>query len=232
MKTVFKLLIINILLIFISCQQNIESTSIQKKQGTTTSVVPATLASNNNKNEVITLATFFNEKEIAALRTIKEQFDQGISNKKVDHPLSYYYKSHAQRIRLDLFNKYPIHLNFPYNGKFDISQVEAEVQQLSFLTKKCGFQKKDDTIQYFYCFKQSSNFMDFQKAIGQENSLIKFFVEDYQSNKSITPKVKESLFMNSQEDFNFDKEEHQIIYLLYHLLVNEERIALEKVNKA
>lgn len=235
MKNVFKLIVF--LPLLVACEQKATSLPLNKELATMEET-PITSTTSSNKiltegsiPKPIPLSSFFSVSEINALQTIKKNFEKGITNEKFDRPLSYYYESHAQRLRLDLFNKFPLTLNFPYNGDFSLSEVAAQVKELSFLTQKCGFQKEDKTIQHYYCFKQSSNFMDFQKALSNENSFIDFLLKDYQSNKSLSTKVKEGILLTGDESFNFEIEEHQLVYLFYHLLINEERMALEKVNE-
>ena len=103
--------------------------------------------------------------------------------------MAYVYKDHASRMRMDYFNKYPYTLNYPYNDKFDLSLVKEEVTHLTFLTDKCGFQKKDGTAIHYYCLKNEGAFMDFMESLGADNSLIQALQEDYQNKKIFTPET-------------------------------------------
>ena len=62
------------------------------------------------------------------------------------------------------------------------------------------------------------------------NTLIASIQEDYKTNKTITNQTKQSITLNSKEDLDFTKIEHQIFYLFFHVFANEERLAVEKVN--
>jgi len=180
-----------------------------------------------NKN---LLSTFFEETELKAMFKIKEQFDLGLSGGKDIKNITRLYENHAQRMRLDLFNNFPYTLNFPYNGKFDLSDVDAlYLEQLRFINNKCGFQYANGTKSNFICLSSPSNYMEFLETIGKESSLVAFLFEDYTKNKTITNTAKQRILLDSEKELDFTKIEHQIIYLFFHVFVNEERIALEKL---
>jgi len=73
--------------------------------------------------------------------------------------------------------------------------------------------------------------MNLMQSLGKDNSLIAGLHTDYMQQKSISPTVKEQLLMNSKESLNFDKAEHQLIYMFYQILTNEERLATNKMLK-
>lgn len=173
---------------------------------------------------------FKQESELTAMQHIKHAFDEGLKGTSKNRDLPYLYKDHANRMRLDYFNKYPYTLNYPYNGKFDLSQVKQDVPSLKFLTKKCGFQVEEgDEIIHYHCFKKESNFMDFMQTLGKDNSLIANLYKDYTTQMSITQNARQLLLINSSEELDFQKEEHQLVYMFYQILINEERLAAEKI---
>jgi len=176
------------------------------------------------------LPTYFNEVELKTIYKIKEKFEFGLSGGKDIENIARLYEGHAQRMRLDLFNNFPYTLNFPYNGEFDLSQVDIPLAQLRFLNNNCGFQRQDGTKINFLCLSSPSNYTKFLGAIGEKNTLVASLLEDYTENKTITSKAKQIILLNSEEELDFTKTEHQIIYLFFHILVNEERLALEKLN--
>ena len=176
------------------------------------------------------LSQFFDPQEIKAITKIKQVFDEGLKATSKNREVSYLYEGHAQRMRMDFFNKYPYTLNYPYNDKFDLSLVEEEIPYLSFLTKKCGFQKKeDDSIIHYYCLKKEGTFINFMEALGKDNPLIANLHRDYIEKKHISQNVRQQLLMNSYEGFDFQKLEHQLVYMFYQILINEERLAADEI---
>lgn len=214
------LLISAILLLVLACTPD----AIQETKKGSIAQSTTTIISNKQWEQ------FFDSQETAAITRIKQVFDEGLKGSSKKRDLPYIYKDHAQRMRMDYFNKYPYTLNYPYNDKFDLSVVQEEIPSLSFLTKKCGFQKPDigSTIHY-YCLKKEGTFIKFLEDLGKENTLIANLHKDYTSKKHISKEVKQMLVVNSYDELDFQKPEHQLVYMLYQILINEERLAANKI---
>jgi len=73
--------------------------------------------------------------------------------------------------------------------------------------------------------------MELMQNLGKENPLIASLHTDYLQQKTISQNAKQQLLMDSQETFDFEKEAHQLIYMFYQILINEERLAVEKVKE-
>jgi len=223
--------------LLIACNQNhLEAPTEQKepieksaKEITTTS--EKVVAQNSENGSSKTLSQYFNETELAAIAAIKKTFDKGLGENSKDRGIPYLYEYHANRMRQDYFNKFPYTLNYPFNDKFDLTAVEKEVPQLTgFLTNKCGFQAGESgEIIHYYCLKNEGPFMDLMQDLGKSNALIASLHTDYMQQKSISPNVKQQLLMNSKETLDFEKAEHQVIYMFYQILINEERLAADKM---
>jgi len=210
--------------LFLTCQQDMTGPTKNKE-------LPISSKGNSQSNNKEAFYSIFKQKsEVTAINRIKHVFDEGLRGNSEKRDLAYLYKDHAQRMRLDYFNKYPYTLNYPYNGKFDLNHVKEDLPQLSFLTNKCGFQSKDGkkTVHY-YCFKKESEFMKLMETLGKDNSLIASLHNDYAAQKHISQQTRNLLLMNSYEDLDFQKKEHQLIYMFYQILINEERLAAEKI---
>ena len=175
------------------------------------------------------LNKYFSPPETAAILDIKEVFDKGLKENSKDRAISYYYEDHAQRMRLDYFNKFPYTLNYPYNDKFDLRDVATEVPQLSFLTNKCGFQNGDQEVVNYYCFKKEGRFMEFLQQLGKETPFIAVLHEDYIKQMTITQQIRQHLILDSQERLDFQQVEHQVVYMFYQILINEERLATNRI---
>ena len=228
-----KYLFINsvIFLLFLGCSPDatIQQEQETKKMAIAQSTTRPTTTPNipNNQFEQV-----FESQEEAAIGRIKKVFDKGLKGTSKNRGLPYLYKEHAHRMRMDYFNKYPYTLNYPYNDKFDLSVVKEEIPSLSFLTKKCGFQKEenDKTINiYYYCLKKEGAFINLLEDLGKENSLIVELHRDYVAKKHISKEIKQLLVMNSSDDFDFQRPEHQLVYMFYQILINEERLAANKL---
>ncbi len=190
-----------------------------------TATASATTTPTINKKQ---LGKFFAPQEATSMNRVKQVFDEGLKGVSKNRTLPELYRDHAQRMRMDYFNKYPYTLNYPYNDKFDLSLVQAEIPNLSFLNKKCGFQIGDPSAPtniYHYCLSNKGSFIDFMEDLSKENTLIANLHKDYISKKTISPEVKQLLVINSLDDLDFDKPEHQVVYMFYQILINEERLA-------
>lgn len=181
-----------------------------------------------NQSEVSKVLQF-TAKEKIAVQEVKVKFEAGIMKGTPFTKLNEAYTAHADLIRRDQFNKVPVTMTFPFNGGFDLSMIGEKVNDLSFFTKKCGFQKENGEVLNFHCLLNESNLMEMMAEEGKSNSLINSIYEDYQKSKSITNGIQQSLIMSSAEEFDFSKENHQLIYLFYQIAINEERLATEKL---
>jgi len=88
-------------------------------------------------------AKYFSDAEMQALRTIKAEFEKGLRLGKEKRTVGYAYTQHANRMRLDFFDETPVINNYPFNGAFNLAMVKQSVEQLPFVTRKCGFEAKD-----------------------------------------------------------------------------------------
>jgi len=212
-----------VLLIIISCQN--EVSTIDKVK--TTSTLPL---KESAELEIAISSSIFSEKEKNAILAIKTAFDYGLADGKEIKDYAQLYKNHAHRMRADYFNKFPYTLNFPYNDKFDLSQIKEKVKDVSFLTNKCGMQQGDKgNIIHYLCLKDRSTYMTFLTELGKKNNLIQSIVEDYKKNKSISANARHIMLLDSFETLDFKQQEHQIFYAFFQILVNEERLATDKL---
>lgn len=221
-----KSLILLVLLFIFSCQNEVEI-----KEPVTTPTIEETEEIKSTHLEGITLIkTIFLGKKAEAMLSIKQAFDTGLANGKPIEDYAKLYKNHAHRMRADYFNKFPYTLNFPFNDKFDLRQEVEATKELSFLTNKCGFQNGDTgEIIHYLCLDSESNYMTFLEQLGERNPLIQSIAEDYKKKKSITAEAKYNMLINSYEKLDFEQVDHQIFYAFFQILVNEERLAAEKV---
>jgi len=223
--------ILTLCCLLIACNQSPLDTTEAEKELTKT---PAqAITEKSEKGIPQTWTSYFTEAEVTAITAIKQTFDHGLGDNNKDRGTAYLYTYHANRMRADYFNKYPYTLNYPYNGKFDLSLVKKEMPQLTrFLTNKCGFQAGENgEVIHFYCLKDEGPLMELMQNLGKENSLIASLHNDYFQQKSISQNAKEQLLMNAKETLDFEKEAHQLIYMFYQILRNEERLAIDKVNE-
>lgn len=168
-----------------------------------------------------------NDLEVKAIYDLVHQFDALILKGK-DRDISECYTFHAHEMRLDFFNNRPFDISFPYNGKFDLSMFDAP-HLLNFLTKNCGLhnEKENKTVHY-YCLKSESKYMDYLHNISLESQLISDFCKQYLEAKVITPDMRQQMLMRSGEELDFAKPEHRFFYMLFHIMVNEEKVAYTK----
>lgn len=180
------------------------------------------------------LPDFLDEKSVEHILAIKKVFEQflcegireSVKNKNC-------YLTHAQGFSYDFLHNVPYTLNFPYDGKFEFAQMEEQAASLDFLTKNCGFQiQATGEMVNYYCMKSTGKWMDYLNHIGSTSSLIQNVRNSYAQAKTITQSIKQELVLQASNDLNFASEDHQIFYMMIHLLINEERIASEKINQS
>lgn len=170
------------------------------------------------------------EETMLALNTIKAAFDEGISQGFGDRSPAYIYEQHAIRMRMDYFDDDPYTSVFPYNGDFDLSNLTETVNKLPFMTNKCGFQNPaTKEIINYYCFNTNPTFMQYLAAVGETSGMIKRFQERYQQTKTIDADMRQAMLTQSIEEVDFSNPDHQYFYMLFHIVANEERLALEKL---
>lgn len=203
-----------VLLVLVSCKND---NSESEKE---TDVQEETLA---------TVSQFLTAADVSHLLTIKAAFDEQLCGSTTPDA-STCYLSHAQGVAANFFNKLPYTNNFPYDGSFDLSKVAQDASQLSFLTKNCGFQDSvTNQIIHYYCLKSQSMLMDYFEVLSESSSLIKDFYTEYKTTKTISTALKEHFTLDPQSALDFKQVDHQIFYMLAHLMFNEERIAYKEL---
>jgi len=173
---------------------------------------------------------YFSDAEMQALHTIKAEFEKGLRVGKEKRTVGYAYTQHANRMRLDFFDEAPINNSHPFNGAFTLSMVQTSVEQLPFVTRKCGFEVKEveKTINY-YCLSLDENYFNYLDELGATSALIKEFATVYKTNKTVTPAIRKGMVMESLEQLDMDNWDHQLFYLLFQCWTNEELMAYQKV---
>lgn len=210
-----------------SCQNDItikEEPKNQKKE-----IVPA------NKPEIVVekgelFTQYFTKEEQEALLKIKAFYEKGISDGFTFDEIGEAYDYNSGILRSDLFNEIPHTVTFPYNGEFALAMFEKEIPKLSFVTKKCGFKDtKTENIINYYCPNLDKDFFAYLEELGKDNELIQVFYEEYLSQKIISNGIKQGMLFRSKDNLDFNNFNHQLFYMLFHVFVNEEQIALKKI---
>lgn len=221
-----------LLYVYLLCFGCLVGCSSGQGTGTTDEVGTASEPTSSSAVEGSTLLAdqFLGTEAIDALNEIKAVFDQGISKGYGDRPPAYVYEQHALRMRMDYFDNDPYTSVFPYNGEFDLSSFTEAVNKLPFISNKCGFQDPTtkEVINY-YCFNTDPDYMRYLAAVGENSALVKGFQQHYQETKSITSNMREAMLTQSVEEIDFSSLDHQYFYMMFHILVNEERLALDKL---
>lgn len=224
MKTFVHLLLV--LLAVWGCS-NASKPSTNEAEVTTTENSPVEITT----EEAFALPQFLDTASLNNLMAIKTVFEEFICDGISASPNNKNcYLTHAQSFAYDFMNDIPYTLNFPYDGTFDLSQVENEANGLSFLTKNCGFQDQSTgEVIHYHCMKAEGAWMDYLEYLGQSTDLIGNIQLIYKEAKTINSNIKQRLTLGAANDLDFGKEDHQIFYMMMHLLINEERIASEKI---
>jgi len=198
----------------LSCKQNTATTKPTKK-----------IVSTDNS----VFSEYFDAGIQSTILKIKAEFEKGIDDGFNFDEIGKAYKYHAVTLRSDMFNELPYTLTFPYDGTFQLANYEEEMLSLPFFTKKCGFEDtKNDRIINYWCLNLLSDFINYLDKVGGNYPLAKQFSEVYKTKKTITPDLKQSLLLHS-EGMDYNNFDHQLIYMLLHLSINEERIALDQL---
>lgn len=218
------LLVVIISLVF-ACQENAKKEVKQKENSSLdTKEIPLNSTAN----------TFFDKEVFQNLFKLKERFDKELSKGISDRPLSYIYEQHALRIRLDILNEEPYVHIYPYNERSSLSDQKKIIDQITFLTDKCGFlnEKTGEKINY-YCFSiEEGGYFDYLSKINPPNELIDSFREGYLKEKSINPNIRNLVLMQALDVLDFENIDHQIFYFLFHLSIQEERLGIARFKKS
>lgn len=187
----------------------------------------------SDQSQLALIEQFFSPAEVSALVAIKQKFEEGLRKGMESRTIAYAYEQHARRMRMDYFDQSPVTNLFPFNGKFDFSQVEDDVKKLPFMSYKCGFviETSQEVVNY-YCPSLYQPFFDYLAKAGQSSPLITAFVEEYPKVKAITPALKNQLLLGGEQELVFSNWDHQLFYFLFNCWVNEEIIAYTKVKNA
>lgn len=175
------------------------------------------------KEATALFSSYYEGDELAAILKLKHIFEQGLTANPGQRPAAFDYEQHALRMRLDFLNQETFEFFYPYNGDFRLSTYPDQVEQLSFLTNKCGFQViETEEIIHHLCFNTDKRFFDYLEQLGKENAVIASFRDNYLNNKVIVQEDRKSMILNSVEELDWENPDHQLFYFLFHALVNEE----------
>lgn len=224
------ILFVNLILVlfFSSCQNEIKTPLAPETESKEVKVEVDNLAVVTTKSALF--AKYFTTEEQAILLKIKAIYEKGISDGFTFDDIGEAYSYNAGVLKSDLFNKIPHTLTFPYNGKFSLSTFEKEINKLSFITKKCGFQDtQTEKLINYYCPNLDEDFFAFLEEGSAGSKLIKDFHNDYMAQKVINNEIKRNMVLMSDEELDFDNFNHQLFYMLFHIYVNEEQKAMEKL---
>ena len=228
-----KQLLVGILIaiLFISCQNNVEDQQNAMHSPVTGSVdsVSQTTKTNSSKE----LSDFLSPNDVSALHAIKKAFDVGLSSGNNNPDLGDIYHQHAIRMKLNFLNQEPYNTLYPYNNTFDLSEVGEAAAQTQVFSHKCGFlnQQTKETFHH-YCLDVASPYFDYLAHLATDNTFIDHFQKRYREVKTIGQEAKQAMLLNGDESLDFSLPAHQMFYMLFHIVVNEERMALEKYRQS
>lgn len=180
------------------------------------------------------ISEYLTDGEIKSFLEIKSVFDKAICFEGKIKQISDCYLSHAQAYGYDAVKQVEqINKNYPYHTDFDLTQMKSSADSLNFLTLNCGFQnEKTGAIVNFYCLKNEGGFMDYLEALGESNSVIKEYHKEYSTYKQVSNDFKKRASFLLQHELDLEQFDHQIFYMFYHLMINEEVQAQKKIRKS
>ena len=211
-----------LLMISISC-----NTPSKEQQSRISPIEEASLEIKDNQIE-----GYISLDELKHLMAIKAVFDSSLCFQGTIENLEDCYLSHAQSYSYDMVKQIEqLNQNYPYNTAFELNKVKVHADGLNFLSKNCGFQnEKTGEIVNFYCLKNKSSFIDYLTELGEDNALIQIYQENYTKNKVVSNDIKKRIGATGQFELDFERLDHQIFYLFYHLMINEEVKARQKIS--
>lgn len=169
-----------------------------------------------------------NESETNVLIELIETFNLQLCDGSADKNIKDCYEMNAKGLQSDFLQNLPYTINFPYNDKFDLSTIN-NIDELSFLSKKCGFVKESGETINYHCLKSESKFMDYIHQIRNESGMINLFIDTYKEQKTITPELRKEMILSANTKLNFDLQSHRLFYMIFHVMCNEERMASNKL---
>jgi hypothetical protein len=189
-----------------------------------------TTASDYSPEHYQELSTVFSDRTISAIHELKREFEKGLGEASEADQVGQLYKFHAQRMRVDMLNRFPFTKNYPYikNEPF-ISP--GMLPDLPFLTNACGYQVDDNEIVNFLCFAQENDLFKFLQSTSKSNSLITKLIDEYNSAKGMTPSIQHDLLMESIDQLDFDRQTDQLFYAFFHITLNEEWVTSQSIQK-
>lgn len=188
-------------------------------------------ASSPKKKDLKELSKWLADQEVSTLIDLKKNFDRGLMLNQGSADIARVYQFHAHGTRMEMMDQTTLAHYFPYNGEFDQNEFRNRASQLDFLNKNCGFQiktNKEELLTFnHYCFNKDNQLFELYKAEG--SAFLNRIINEYQEAKAITPAMKQQFYFNAMDDLDMTRLEHQIFYMLFHVLVNEEIVTYKEV---
>ena len=173
------------------------------------------------------LTPLFSDSSIAAISQLKHEFQKGLAGRSDYTNVGQLYKLHAQRMRIDMLERFPFTKNYPYNQKKQFISSEM-LADLPFLTDACGYLINDTEQVNFPCFTKENKMFEYLKS-NSDSNLITQTITDYKTALGMTPTIQQNLLMNSIDELNFDREADQLFYALFHIVLNEEWVISQEL---
>ena len=221
------LIIIVLCTLFTDCKNNdtAETNQLDSVESTTEQIIDQSQPQLEETPQVTgtsaELTTYFSKETITAVQDLKKRFEEGLAGGSSYTNIGQLYKLHAQRMRIDMLEKFPFVKNYPYNQEKKIIQSE-DIIKLPFLTDACGYLINDTEKVNFPCFTKDNSLFTYLQSASRANALIKGIIAEYQSALGMTPSIQQSLLMDSIDQLNFDRYADQLFYALFHIVLNEE----------
>ena len=146
--------------------------------------------------------------------------------------LNYCYESHSTGIKSDFLQKLPITINKPYDKPIDWDRFK-QVENFSELWSiKCGFQNEKTGVELrYHCPNLNGELGAWLKKVSKSNDFINSFYSEYNKYQDFSTSMQQNMFLQADEELDFNMEDHRAFYWMFHLSLAELRHANARFKK-
>lgn len=210
-------------LIFASCKRDVDQSIISSQSGTSEKTEKRILDPVKESNFIAKMDSldFMN----ALVQYINEIHCQSVYNV-FDGCIGL----HEVSIRTNFNSKKPINTLFPYKSQFSWDVLKNHKEFDEYWSDKCGYILDNNQVINYYCPNIKGEMGAWLTELSIENQLVADFMNMYRETETIDQRLQNSFRLQVVNALDFNNEDHQAFYWMYHLAFSELYFANIKIS--
>ncbi len=177
----------------------------------------------NNQSEK-SLVKYFSARDITALRKFADSFFISECDQK---QVKDCFRMHSHQIKSDFLQKIPRRISYPFNIKSGIDKIVPEDILYNLWNFDCAYQLPNQSKMNYYCLNLEGPFIDYLAEQKIKNAFIGSYYSGLIDASGMSSQLDQMMVLQSEDELDFSKLGHRILYLAHHLSVHDEQFRKE-----